>query len=86
VDGRAVKGPTDAFMEHSGYDRSAAGIASAYAGVIDGIVCDEPAAGLPVRALSTPTLMDGAEARRRLAEDTLGFVSRLGASAPSSDR
>jgi LPPG:FO 2-phospho-L-lactate transferase len=83
VDGRAVKGPTDAFMEHSGYPRSAAGIASAYAGVIDGIVCDEPASGLPVRALSTTTLMEGAEARRRLAEETLGFVSRLGASAPS---
>jgi LPPG:FO 2-phospho-L-lactate transferase len=83
VDGRAVKGPTDAFMEHSGYARSAAGIASAYAGVIDGIVCDEPRAGLPVRALSTGTLMDGADARRRLAEETLGFASRLGAPAPS---
>jgi hypothetical protein len=72
-------------MEHSGYPRSAAGIASAYARVIDGIVCDEPAAGLPVRALTTSTLMDDAAARRRLAEETLGFVSSLGASAPSRD-
>jgi LPPG:FO 2-phospho-L-lactate transferase len=80
VDGRAVKGPTDAFMEHTGYERSAAGIATAYAGVIDGIVCDEPVRDLPLKALSTDTLMGDAAARRRVAEETLGFASSLGAS------
>jgi LPPG:FO 2-phospho-L-lactate transferase len=81
VGGRAVKGPTDAFMEHAGYERSAAGIARAYAVVIDGIVCDEPPDRLPVAALMTETLMDDAGARRRLADETLAFASSLGASA-----
>jgi LPPG:FO 2-phospho-L-lactate transferase len=81
VGGRAVKGPTDAFMAHMGHERSAAGIAAAYSGVIDAIVCDEPGEGLPVRALTTPTLMGDADARRRLADKVLGFASRLGASA-----
>jgi LPPG:FO 2-phospho-L-lactate transferase len=86
VDGRAVKGPTDAFMEHTGYERSAAGIATAYDGVIDAIVCDEPAAGLPVRALSTDTLMADAGSRRRLADETLGFASSLGAPPFTGER
>src|SRR3954464_1455335 len=51
VRGRAVKGPTEAFMEQAGYERSAAGVAAAYSGVIDGIVCDEQARGLPIPAL-----------------------------------
>jgi LPPG:FO 2-phospho-L-lactate transferase len=83
VGGRAVKGPTDAFMAHMGHERSAAGIAAAYSGVIDGIVCDEPGEGLPVRALTTPTLMDDAAARRRVADRALAFASVLGASAAS---
>jgi LPPG:FO 2-phospho-L-lactate transferase len=85
VDGRAVKGPTDAFMEHAGHARSAAGIAGLYAGTIDGIVCDERAEGLPVPALSTDTLMDSEAARRRVAHEVLGFVSSLGASAAAPD-
>jgi LPPG:FO 2-phospho-L-lactate transferase len=71
VGGRAVKGPTEAFMEHSGRARSAAGIAETYAGLIDGIVCDEPGAGLPVPALTTDTLMADSDGRRRVAEATL---------------
>jgi LPPG:FO 2-phospho-L-lactate transferase len=86
VGGRAVKGPTDAFMDHAGYERSAAGIAAAYAVVIDGIVCDERAAGLAVPSLTTDTLMPDASARRRVAEQTLGFVSSLGASTSTSER
>src|SRR3954454_2806725 len=31
VGGRAVKGPTDAFMDHAGLERSASGITRAYA-------------------------------------------------------
>jgi LPPG:FO 2-phospho-L-lactate transferase len=77
VGGRAVKGPTDAFMEQAGHPRSAAGIAAVYAGVIDGIVCDEPGESLPVPALTTDTLMDSADARRRLAEAALSHSTRV---------
>jgi LPPG:FO 2-phospho-L-lactate transferase len=38
VGGHAVKGPTDAFCEHAGIPLGAAGIAEAYADVIDGLV------------------------------------------------
>ena len=82
VGGRAVKGPTEAFMAHEGWACSAAGVADAYGAVIDAIVTDEPGEGLPLPALTTPTLMDDAAAQRRLARDTLRFASSLGASAP----
>jgi LPPG:FO 2-phospho-L-lactate transferase len=75
VGGRAVKGPTDAFMEHAGLDRSASGIATAYAGVIDGLVADEQAPGLPV--LVTDTLMEGVDGRRRLAKAVFDHVATL---------
>jgi LPPG:FO 2-phospho-L-lactate transferase len=75
VGGRAVKGPTDAFMEHAGLERSASGIATAYGGVIDGLVADEPAEGLPVRV--TDTLMEDAAGRRRLAEAALAHCASL---------
>jgi LPPG:FO 2-phospho-L-lactate transferase len=77
VGGRAVKGPTDAFMAHAGHHRSAAGIADAYAGVIDAIVCDEPGDGLPVPALTTRTLMEDAAGRRGLAAEALAFASNV---------
>ena len=86
VDGRAVKGPTDAFMEHAGHARSAAGVVAAYGGVIDAVVCDEPEAQLPVPALVTATLMDDAAARRQLADATLGFASGLGAQTFTRER
>jgi LPPG:FO 2-phospho-L-lactate transferase len=75
VGGRAVKGPTDAFMDHAGLERSARGIARAYAGVIDGLVADEPAEGVPVDV--TDTLMEDAAGRRRLAEAALAHCARL---------
>jgi LPPG:FO 2-phospho-L-lactate transferase len=75
VGGRAVKGPTDAFMDHAGLARSASGIARAYAGVIDGLVADEPAAAVPVDV--TDTLMEDAAGRRRLAEAALAHCARL---------
>src|SRR5262249_47988944 len=48
VGGRAVKGPTDAFMEAAGFERSAAGILDAYEGLIDGLVADEPVGAVSV--------------------------------------
>jgi len=75
VGGRAVKGPTDAFMEHAGLERSANGIASAYREVLNGLVADEPADELPT--LVTDTLMDGADGRRRVAEAALRHCESL---------
>jgi LPPG:FO 2-phospho-L-lactate transferase len=77
VGGRAVKGPTDAFMEHAGLERSAAGIATAYAGVIDGLVADEPVPGSDLPVLVTDTLMDDSAARRRLAQAALDHAGSL---------
>ena len=80
VAGQVVKGPTDIFMRTVGRPSTAAGAASLYEGLIDGILCDpedpEPAPdGLAV--MSCPTLMDGSEGRRGLAERTLEFASTL---------
>jgi LPPG:FO 2-phospho-L-lactate transferase len=84
VAGRAVKGPTEAFMDAVGRPRSAAGVASLYAGLIDAMVVDAgdlypPPEGL--RVLTCPTLMEGAAGRRALAERVLGFARELGATA-----
>jgi LPPG:FO 2-phospho-L-lactate transferase len=75
VGGRAVKGPTDAFMDHAGLEKNAAGIAAVYESVIDGIVADEDVDGIP--SLVTDTLMDDAAARRRLAQETLDHAASL---------
>ena len=76
VGGQVVKGPTEPFMAWAGLSLDAAGVAAAYADVIDGIVTDEPAAdGLPV--LQTQTLMADAADRRRVAEETLRFAEAL---------
>jgi LPPG:FO 2-phospho-L-lactate transferase len=79
VGGHSVKGPTEAFMEAVGRPRTAAGVASLYEGLLDGMVHDseepEPPAALP--ALACPTLMQGAEGRRALAERTLKFAGTL---------
>jgi LPPG:FO 2-phospho-L-lactate transferase len=76
VNAQVLKGPTEDFMRWRSVPVSAQGIAELYAGLLDGIVCDEPVDGLP--ALLTDTLMDGAEGRRRLADETLRFATGLG--------
>ena len=75
VGGRALKGPTELLCEAAGIERSAAGVARAYGEVLDGVVADEPVAGLP--ALVTDTLMHGQEGRHRLARETLEFARSL---------
>ena len=79
VAGRAVKGPTDAFVASLGRPVSAAGVATLYEGVIDAMIVDEgdpdPGPG-GIRVLSCPTLMQGAAGRRALAERVLEFASR----------
>ena len=80
VAGRAVKGPTEAFMEAIGRPRSAAGVASLYAETLDAIVVDaddpDPSPEA-LRALRCPTLMVGAAGRRALAERVLALAAEL---------
>jgi LPPG:FO 2-phospho-L-lactate transferase len=80
VAGEVVKGPTDIFMQAIGRPSTAAGVASLYEGLIDGMVCDpddpDPAPD-GVEVLSCPTLMDGQPGRRELAARTLEFASSL---------
>ena len=75
VAGAVVKGPTEVFLQSIGLGLTSDAIVSCYAGLIDGLVADERAEGMPV--LQTDTLMDGAEARRRVAEQTLHFAEGL---------
>jgi len=80
VAGRVVKGPTEKFMRAVGRPSSAAGVASLYEGVIDGMVVDqddpEPApAGIEI--LAAQLLMDDANARNRVARVVLGFGASL---------
>jgi LPPG:FO 2-phospho-L-lactate transferase len=75
VDGTVVKGPTEAFMQWAGHPLSTDAIASCYAGLIDGLVADEAAEGLPV--LRTDTLMRDGDDRRRVAAQTLRFAEGL---------
>ncbi len=75
VGGQVLKGPTDQFMAWAGLPLSAAGIAGAYAGLLDGIVADEEVEGLP--ALRIDTLMADADGRRRVAEEVLRFAEGL---------
>ena len=62
VGGEVLKGPTRLFCEHAGIEASAAGLLDAYAGLLDGLVADEPVEG--IAALEIDTLMDSAERRR----------------------
>jgi LPPG:FO 2-phospho-L-lactate transferase len=75
VGGRSVKGPTDAFCDGAGIERSAAGIARAYEDVIDAIVADEPAGRSA--ELVTDTVMDTQEGRTRLAREVLDFAASV---------
>ena len=75
VGGRAVKGPTDAFMAHAGLPLGAEGVARAYAGLLDGLVAEEPAHGIAV--LQADTLMDSEEARGRVAALSLELAASL---------
>ena len=80
VAGRAVKGPTEKFIEAVRRPPTAAGVASLYEGLIDAMVVDagdqDPGPD-GIRVLSCPTLMDGAKGRRELAERVLEFARVL---------
>jgi LPPG:FO 2-phospho-L-lactate transferase len=77
VGGRVVKGPTEPFLRWAGVAPDAGGVAAYYGDLLDGLVCDEQDVDAAVPALVTATLMDGPEARARLARETLQFAVGL---------
>ena len=77
VEGHAVKGPTEPFMEHAGLPLGATGVLAAYGDVLDGLVADEPVEDSGVPVLVTDTLMTDAAERRRVATETLEFAAGL---------
>jgi len=80
VAGEVVKGPTERFMAAVGRPSTAAGVASLYAGLLDGMVVDEDDPDAPpdeIPTLAAPTLMDSAASRARLARIVLDYASNL---------
>jgi LPPG:FO 2-phospho-L-lactate transferase len=75
VRGEVVKGPTQAFMEWAGRTLDSDGIADIYDGVIDGLVADQRTDRVPT--LEADVLMDGPEARRRVAGEAMRFALGL---------
>jgi LPPG:FO 2-phospho-L-lactate transferase len=75
VGGKPLKGPTELFVEFAGIETGAAGVASAYGDLLDGIVADESVEG--IASLVVDTVMDSPESRARLAADTLRFARSL---------
>ncbi len=75
VGGTSVKGPTMGFLRWAGVERTSAGVAALYGDVLDGLVADEPVAGVPT--LETDTLMADPGSRRRVAAETLEFARSL---------
>ena len=82
VAGEVVKGPTDRFMQALGRPCTAAGVASLYAGLIDGMVVDEGDPDPPPAEIGTQaaaTLMEDGSGRARLARIVLDYADTLAA-------
>ncbi len=77
VGGAVLKGPTAAFLAHAGLPVSTAGLARAYAGVIDGLLADEGAGVDGVCVAIADTRMDDAAARRRVAQAALDLAAAV---------
>ena len=83
VAGKVVKGPTDLFMKAIDRPTTAAGVASLYQGVIDGMICDSDDPDPPpaeIRSFQTPTLMHSAESRAMVAKAVIKVGETLAAS------
>ncbi|HEV7528581.1 MAG TPA: 2-phospho-L-lactate transferase [Solirubrobacteraceae bacterium] len=76
VGGEVLKGPTAAFMEFAALECNAGGVADFYGELLDGIVADEDPAR-ELASLRTDTRMDDAQARARVAAQTLDFADAL---------
>jgi LPPG:FO 2-phospho-L-lactate transferase len=72
VRGAVLKGPTDEFLAWAGHPLSSEGIAAHYAGLLDGLVADEPADSVPTHV--TDVEMSDQAARRRLAREVLAVA------------
>jgi len=80
VAGAVVKGPTDRFMQALSRPTTAAGVASLYTGLIDGMVVDEGDPDPPpveVATRAAPILMEGASGRARVARIVLDYAATL---------
>jgi LPPG:FO 2-phospho-L-lactate transferase len=81
IGGKAVKGPTGKIMAELGLVPDAASIARHYGALIDALIIDavdgEAAAGLPVRASVTNTLMLTDEDKVALARHCVALCERL---------
>jgi LPPG:FO 2-phospho-L-lactate transferase len=80
VAGLTVKGPTAIFMAGVGRPATPTGAATLYEGLLDGMMvdADDPDPGPEgLRIMSCPTLMEGADGRREVAERTLEFATAL---------
>ncbi len=76
VGGEVLKGPTAAFMAFAALECRAGGVADFYGELLDGMVADEDVEReLP--SLRTETRMDDADARARVAAQTLDFAEAL---------
>ncbi|MFI5003611.1 MAG: 2-phospho-L-lactate transferase [Solirubrobacterales bacterium] len=75
VGGKVLKGPTASFMAFAALECNASGVADFYGELLDGIVADEPVAGLAT--LQTDTRMADAASRARVAEQVLAFADSL---------
>jgi LPPG:FO 2-phospho-L-lactate transferase len=75
VEGKVLKGPTEAFCRMAGLALGTAGLEQAYAGIVDGLVADEPAESVPT--LETDVLMNTPESRARVAEKALDMAKAL---------
>jgi LPPG:FO 2-phospho-L-lactate transferase len=75
VRGEVLKGPTDQFLAWAGHPLTSDGIAAYYEGLLDGLVADERADGLPT--LETDVEMGDAAARARVAAEVLSFAAAL---------
>jgi LPPG:FO 2-phospho-L-lactate transferase len=81
VAGKAVKGPAAKIMAELGLDPDSRSIAWHYEGLIDGLVIDAAdealAAGLPMPAIVTNTMMRTLDDKVALARQCLAFCERL---------
>jgi LPPG:FO 2-phospho-L-lactate transferase len=76
VGGEVLKGPTASFMAFAALECDAGGVADFYGELLDGIVADEDA-NRELASLRMDTRMDGAQARARVAAQTLDFAEAL---------
>jgi LPPG:FO 2-phospho-L-lactate transferase len=79
VRGEVLKGPTAACMEWAGV-----GVAEAYAGLVDGLLADEPEAGVHTRVADVE--MPDAPGRRRVAREALALAASPAVRAAAAAR